>query len=119
VVKSITVNGINLAHRNASIRSSSRPSIMRPQNVTDLPHGPGDRPAMAASTCAKCGGHSFERVFLTPIGEDRKLAIVQCANCGTVIGALEPASSTLIEDLQKQIAAIDAGLVRIAKVLSK
>ena len=92
---------------------------MRPQNVTDLPHGPGDRPAMAASTCAKCGGHSFERVFLTPIGEDRKLAIVQCANCGTVIGALEPASSTLIEDLQKQIAAIDAGLVRIAKVLSK
>ena len=74
---------------------------------------------MATSTCAKCGGHSFERALLTPIGEDRKLAIVQCANCGTVIGALDPASSTLIEGLQKQIAAIDAGLVRIVKTLSE
>ena len=63
---------------------------------------------MATSTCAKCGGHSFERALLTPIGEDRKLAIVQCANCGTVICALDPAFSTLIEGLQKQIAAIDA-----------
>ena len=73
---------------------------------------------MATSTCAKCGGHSFERALLTPIGEDCKLAIVQCANCGTVIG-LDPASSILIEGLQKQIAAIDAGLVRIAKSLSE
>ena len=73
---------------------------------------------MATSTCAKCGGHSFERALLTPIGEDRKLAIVQCANCGTVIG-LDPASSILIERLQKQIAAIDAGLVRIVKTLSE
>ena len=74
---------------------------------------------MATSTCAKCGGHSFERAFLTPIGEDRELAIVQCATCGTVIGALDPTSNTLIEGLQKQIAAIDAGLVRIAKTLSE
>jgi hypothetical protein len=36
-----------------------------------------------------------------------------------VIGALDHASSTLIEGLQKQIAAIDAGLVRIAKSLSE
>lgn len=74
---------------------------------------------MAASTCAKCGGHSFERALLTPIGEDRKLAIVQCVNCGTPIGVLDPASSALIEGLQKQISAIDAGLVRIAKALSE
>ena len=74
---------------------------------------------MAVSTCAKCGGHSFERALLTPIGEDRKLAIVQCANCGTPIGALDSASNALIEGLQKQIASIDAGLVRIAKALSK
>ena len=74
---------------------------------------------MAASTCGKCGGHSFERALLTPIGEDRKLTVVQCANCGTVIGALDPASSALIEGLQKQIAAIDAGLVRIVKALSE
>ena len=73
---------------------------------------------MVASTCAKCGGHSFERAFLAPIGEDRKLPIVQCANCGTPIGALDSASSALIESLQKQIASIDAGLVRIVKALS-
>jgi len=66
---------------------------------------------MVASTCAKCGGHSFERAFLTPIGEARKLAIVQCANCGTPIGALDSASSALIEGLQQQITSIDAGLV--------
>ena len=74
---------------------------------------------MAVSTCAKCGGHSFERALLTPVGEDIELAIVQCANCGTPIGALDSASSTLIEGLQKQIASIDAGLVRIAKALSE
>ena len=74
---------------------------------------------MATSTCAKFGGHSFERALLTPIGEDRKLAIVQCAKCGTVIGALDPTSNTLIEGLQKQIAAINVGLVRIAKTLSE
>jgi hypothetical protein len=74
---------------------------------------------MAVSTCAKCGGHSFERALLTPIGEDRKLAIVQCANCGTPIGALDSASNALIEGLLKQIASIDAGLVRIAKALSE
>ena len=74
---------------------------------------------MAASTCAKCGGHSFERAFLTPIGEDHKLTILQCANCGTPIGALDFPSSALIEGLQQQIASIDAGLVRIAKALSE
>jgi hypothetical protein len=74
---------------------------------------------MAVSTCAKCGGHSFERALLTPIGEGRKLAIVQCANCGTPIGTLDSTSNELIEGLQKQIASIDAGLVRIAKALSE
>jgi hypothetical protein len=74
---------------------------------------------MAASTCAKCGGHSFERAFLTPVGEDRRLAIIQCASCGTPIGILDSPSSVLIESLQKQVAAIDAGLVRIAKALSQ
>jgi len=63
--------------------------------------------------------HPVPRHLLTPIGEERKLAIIQCANCGTVIGALDPASGTLIEGLQKQIAAIDAGLVRIAKTLAE
>jgi predicted nucleic-acid-binding Zn-ribbon protein len=73
---------------------------------------------MAVSTCAKCGGHSFERALITPAREDGKLTIVQCANCGTPIGALDSVSGALIEDLQKQIASIDAGLVRIARALS-
>ena len=74
---------------------------------------------MAASTCAKCGGHSFERAFLAPLHEDRKVAIIQRANCGTPIGTLDSASSALIESLQKQIASIDQGLTRIAKALSE
>lgn len=34
---------------------------------------------MAVSTCVKCSGHSFELVLLTPLGEARKLTIVQCS----------------------------------------
>ena len=38
---------------------------------------------MAVSTCAKCGGRSFELALFTPIGESRKLTLVQCSSCGT------------------------------------
>jgi len=39
------------------------------------------------------------------------------ASCGTVVGTLD--SEAAIEGLQKQIAAIDAGLVRIVKALQE
>jgi hypothetical protein len=70
---------------------------------------------MAISTCAKCEGHVFERGLITPLRELRAVPVLQCANCGTVVGTLEAA----IEGLQKQIAAIDAGLVRIVKALQE
>jgi hypothetical protein len=72
---------------------------------------------MAVSTCAKCAGHSFELALLTPIGESKKLTIVQCSACGTPIGILDPATGPQIEALKSQIAAIDERLNRIAKAL--
>ena len=71
---------------------------------------------MAVSTCAKCGGHTFERGLVTPLGEQRTVPVLQCAGCGSVIGTLD--SHLAIESLQSQIAHIDAGLVRIARALS-
>jgi hypothetical protein len=73
---------------------------------------------MAVSTCIKCGGHGFEQARFTPVGESHKLAIVQCAGCGTPIGVLDPGSGPLLEALKNQIAAIDDRLTRIAKALT-
>jgi len=74
---------------------------------------------MAFSTCPKCGGHTFERAFLTPLREQHKVAVLQCAECGTLIGVLDAPSAIQFENIQKQIAAIDAGLIRIANALSQ
>jgi hypothetical protein len=76
------------------------------------------RRGMAVSTCIKCGGHSFEIALATPIGESRKLSIVQCAGCGTPVGVLDPVSGPLIEALSSRIAAIDEKLTRIAKAIT-
>jgi len=73
---------------------------------------------MAVSTCLKCAGHSFEAVLFTPMGEGHKLTIVQCANCGTPIGVLDPAPGPLLDALKSQITAIDDRLTRIAKALT-
>ena len=72
---------------------------------------------MAVSTCFKCSGHSFELTLFTPLGEAKKLMIVQCAACGTPVGALDPALGPQIEALKHQVAAIDERLNRIAKAL--
>jgi hypothetical protein len=72
---------------------------------------------MAVSTCIKCSGHSFELALFTPLGESRKLTIVQCSNCGTPVGIIDSATGPHIEALTKQIAAIDERLSRIAKAL--
>lgn len=70
---------------------------------------------MAISTCPKCEGRAFERGLVTPLGEPGAVAVLQCANCGTVVGTLD--SEAAIDGLQKQIAAINAGLVRIVRAL--
>ena len=72
---------------------------------------------MAVSTCVKCSGHSFELALFTPLGESKKLTMVQCSACGTSISALDPASGPMIEALKLQVAAIDERLSRIAKAL--
>jgi len=74
---------------------------------------------MAVSTCVKCAGHGFELVLFTPIGESRKFTIVQCSQCGTPVGVLDPAAGPQIEALKNQIAAIDERLNRIAKALTE
>jgi hypothetical protein len=72
---------------------------------------------MAVATCIKCSGHSFELALFTPLGDSRKLTIVQCSMCGTPIGVMDPAMGLQIEALKNQIAAIDERLNRIAKAL--
>jgi hypothetical protein len=73
---------------------------------------------MAVSTCVKCAGHSFELALFTPIGESKKLTIVQCSACGTPIGVIDPAVGPQIEALKNQVAAVDDRLNRIAKALT-
>ncbi len=74
---------------------------------------------MAVSTCAKCSGHSFELALFTPLGESKKLTMVQCSRCGIPIGVLDPATTPQIEALKNQVAAIDEKLNRIAKALQR
>ena len=72
---------------------------------------------MTISTCGKCGGHSFELALFTPIGESRKLTLVQCSACGTAIGALDPAIGPQIDALKNVVSAIGQNLARIAETL--
>ncbi|MES2192936.1 MAG: hypothetical protein V4517_00850 [Pseudomonadota bacterium] len=72
---------------------------------------------MAVSTCIKCNGHSFELALFTPLGESKKLTMIQCSQYGTPVGALDPDIRAQIEALKHQIAAIDERLNRIAKAL--
>ena len=72
---------------------------------------------MAAPTCIKCGGHTFELAFFTPVGESYKLKTVQCSSCGVPVGVLDPSAEVRIEALQNQIKAIDDRLTQIAKAL--
>ncbi|HXI08830.1 MAG: hypothetical protein ACRC1G_00005 [Bradyrhizobium sp.] len=74
---------------------------------------------MAVSTCGKCGGHGFEIALFTPLGESRKLTLVQCSTCGLAVGALDPSVGPQIEALKVQVAAIDQKLARIAGALQE
>jgi hypothetical protein len=74
---------------------------------------------MAISTCGKCGEHGFELALFTPIGESRKLTLVQCATCGTAVGAIDPSTGPQIEALRSLMAAIDEKLGRVAAALQE
>ena len=71
----------------------------------------------AAIPCGKCGGHGFELAPFTPIGDSRKLALVQCAVCGTAVGALDPSTGPRIDALKDQVAAISCGIFQGQPVL--
>lgn len=77
----------------------------------------GKETGMAISTCGKCGGHSFELALFTPIGESRKLTLVQCSACGTAVGALDPTIGPQIDALKNAVSAIGQNLARIAEAL--
>jgi hypothetical protein len=49
---------------------------------------------MATSTCAKCGGQSFEIVLSEFAGDRYRRNLVQCASCGTPIGVLESSNTS-------------------------
>jgi hypothetical protein len=70
---------------------------------------------MAIPTCPKCEGHAFQRGRIVPLGEPQAVSVLQCDDCGTVIGILD--SQLAIESLHKQVTDIDAGLIRIVKAL--
>ena len=72
---------------------------------------------MAIPTCIKCSGHSFEFAMFTPLGESRKATFVQCSNCGTPVGIVDPAIGPQLETLKSQVGAIDERLSRIARAL--
>jgi len=74
---------------------------------------------MTISTCSKCGGHSFELALFTPLGESRKLTLVQCSACGTAVGALDPSTGSQLSALKEHVAAIDQKLARIAEALQE
>jgi hypothetical protein len=74
---------------------------------------------VSVPTCIKCGGHGFELSLFTPIGESRKLTLVQCSNCGAPVGALDPGGGPQIEALRREVAAIDEKLNRIARALQE
>ena len=74
---------------------------------------------MAITTCIKCGGHAFELALLTPLGESRKLTLVQCSGCGTPVSVLDSGLGGQIETLRREIAAIDDKLNRIARALQE
>ena len=74
---------------------------------------------MAVSTCTKCAGHSFELALITPIGESKRLMMVQCSACGAPVGVVDLATGPQIETLKNQVAAIDERLTRIAKALQE
>ena len=44
---------------------------------------------VAESTCVKCGGHDFEMKEAQPLESRFKLMLIQCSDCGGVIGVID------------------------------
>jgi Fe2+ or Zn2+ uptake regulation protein len=59
---------------------------------------------MAVSICPKCGNRTFEAKECTTQNSNYKIQFIQCASCGTVVGAMDFWSiSNLIIELAKKL----------------
>jgi uncharacterized Zn finger protein len=62
---------------------------------------------MAQSKCPKCDAAKFEIKTIKPGSSKFDIALVQCAECGSVVGALESKNvSTRLEEIANQLLAI-------------
>jgi uncharacterized Zn finger protein len=63
----------------------------------------------AASTCPKCGQHSFELTYLTSGNPKTNISAVQCENCGAIVGVLDDLGK-IIASMEKRLKAIEQKL---------
>jgi predicted nucleic-acid-binding Zn-ribbon protein len=63
----------------------------------------------AASSCPKCGQHSFELTYLTSGNPRTNISAVQCENCGAIVGVLDDLGKTLA-NMEKRLKVIEQKL---------
>jgi transcription elongation factor Elf1 len=63
----------------------------------------------AASSCPKCGHHSFELTYLTSGSPKTTIRAVQCESCGAIVGVLDDLSEILAR-IEKRLKAIEQNL---------
>ncbi|MDT4955048.1 MAG: hypothetical protein QOJ02_3186 [Acidobacteriota bacterium] len=63
----------------------------------------------AASSCPKCGHHSFELMYLTSGSPKTTISAVQCESCGAIVGVLDDLSEKLAR-IEKRLKAIEQKL---------
>lgn len=68
---------------------------------------------MATSACVKCGYTTFEHKSAEPRGSKFKLAFIQCAQCGGVVGVMEQ------HNLGARIAILEERLARIESLVAQ
>jgi hypothetical protein len=75
---------------------------------------------MAMSTCAKCGGHSFEVKINEPHDAKFKTAFVQCRSCGVPVGVQDYYNlGSLLKDQEKRIKSLEADVENVAGLLTQ
>lgn len=68
----------------------------------------------AAPCCAACHSTSFAQTQVTPRGANFPVALVHCAQCGAVVGALDYLPvGTRLEELQQAMAELQSQLRRL------
>ena len=85
--------------------------LLRPSVVTD------NLQILRTAAGWRTRGQEIRAGAVHTAGRSQEATIVQCAGCGTPVGALDPALGPQIEALKHQVAAIHERLNRIAKAL--